>query len=367
MTQHCSYWCPDRCHPDPIRHSATDEAQFSKRIAHFWSASQRYKSKPAHMKKLQLILDRRQPFFIPYHFLNSWLLKRKIATTSLPAEIYVMVTFDVENFWGMEQKNGQEQNLEFLDRIKDINGTNATYLIPGNLIAPLAEKLRDIEKENEIGLHGHHHELWKNAGFVTKKPIRDDQKKELILGSLSEFDKNGLKRPFSFRAPYMWCKRSDLKILSTMEFKVDSSDPAQNGVYFARNSGPIMRIPVSTNPFPYFHKKRGLVYAKFHLLNLRLLNDFSQDEFYQCIDQILRLQSCQKQIPHLVFLLHSWEFYQDDEKGWGNQFDHRGEKNYEILKERLDLLVKKYAVKYASLCEFKDIFEQKAVKKCMRR
>ena len=155
----------------------------------------------------------------------------------------------------------------------------------------------------------------------------------------------------------MWCKRSDLKILGNMKFKVDSSDPAQNGVYFVKNSGPIMRIPVSTNPFPYYDKKRGLVYAKFHLLNLKLLNDFSQDEFYQCIDQILRLQFYRKQIPHLVFLCHSWEFYQDDEKGWGNQFDHRGEKIYTILKERLALLENKYSVKYASLSEFRDNFE----------
>jgi hypothetical protein len=117
-----------------------------------------------------------------------------------------------------------------------------------------------------------------------------------------------------------------------------------------------MRIPVSTSPFPYYNQRRGMVYTKFHVLNLKLLNNLDQDEFYRCTDQILRLQVYKKQIPHLVFLFHSWEFYKDDEKGWGNQFNHRGEKNYEILKNKLKLLEKKYSVKYVTLNEFRNIY-----------
>jgi peptidoglycan/xylan/chitin deacetylase (PgdA/CDA1 family) len=310
------------------------------------------------LKKLHIISDRRQPFFIPYHIVNSFFLKRKIKIVNAPNQIYILITYDVENFWGTEKKANQDKNKEFLKENLNIKKSNCTYFIPGNLISVLADHLKTIANENEIGLHGHHHELWREAHFVTKKPIKNNEKEKLLLESLAEFEKKGFNRPISFRAPYMWCKASDMKILQKLGFKVDSSDSSQYGVYFSRNSGPIMRIPVSTNPFPHYNKKRGMFYTKFRLLNLKLLNNSNQDEFYQCADQILRLQVFQKQIPHLVFLLHSWEFYKDDEKGWGNQFNHRGEKNYEILLNKLKLLEKKYSVKYVTLNEFRNIFEK---------
>lgn len=310
------------------------------------------------MKKLQLLIDKRQPFFIPYHFLNSLFLKRKIKNVNIPNKIHILMTYDVENVWGLEDKDCQKDNIEFLKKIQGLIPANGTYFFPGNLITPLAKSLQDIEKENEIGLHGHHHELWRDAYFVYKGPIRDDEKKKLISDSLTEFDRNGLKRPVSFRAPYMWCKKADLKLLKTMDFTVDSSDNPQNGVSFARNSGPMMRIPVTTNPFPYYKKRNGLLYAKFHLLNMRLLHDFNEHELYQCLNQILKMQAYLKQIPHLVLLIHSWEFYESDEEKYGDSYNHCGEKNYRILKEKLGMLEDKYSVEYITLSEFKNLFEK---------
>lgn len=311
------------------------------------------------MKKLQLIFDKRQPFFIPYHLCNSLLLKSKIKNVHIPNKFYILITYDVENGWGQEDKDCQKCNLEFLKTIQSMIPANGTYFVPGNLITPLAKRLKNIEKKNEVGLHGHHHELWRNAHFVYKGPIRDNIKKKLIVDSLSEFDRNGLKRPVSFRAPYMWCKKADLKLLKSMDFTVDSSDNPQIGVSFARNSGPMMRIPITTNPFPYYKKRNGLLYTKFNLLNMRLLHDFNEHEIYQCINQILKLQSYLKQIPHLVFLLHSWEFYESDDEKYGNSYGHRGAKNYEILKEKLGMLEKKYSMSYITISEFKHIFENK--------
>lgn len=70
------------------------------------------------MKKMQLILDRRQPFFLPYHFLNTWLLKKRIKDIPVPNSIYLLMTYDVENFWGMENDPNQIKNVTFLRKIK---------------------------------------------------------------------------------------------------------------------------------------------------------------------------------------------------------------------------------------------------------
>jgi hypothetical protein len=284
-------------------------------------------------------------------------LRRKLKKVNVPDKIFILITYDVENVWGLEDKDCQKDNLEFLKTIQRMIPANGTYFVPGNLITPLSKSLQDIEKENEIGLHGHHHELWREAYFVYKGPIRDNTKKKLILDSFSEFDRNGLKRPVSFRAPYMWCKKADLKILKIMDFTVDSSDNPQRRVSFARKSGPIMRIPVTTNPFPTYKKRNGLLYAKFDLLNMRLLHNFNEHEIYQRINQILKLQTYLKQIPCLVFLLHSWEFYESDDEKYGDSYDHCGAKNYEILKEKLGMLEKKKIVTYVTISEFKHIFE----------
>jgi peptidoglycan/xylan/chitin deacetylase (PgdA/CDA1 family) len=258
----------------------------------------------------------------------------------------------------MEYHPDQTKNATFLKKIRDFMGSNSTYFIPGNLASPLASCLRDVERDNEIGLHGHHHELWREANFVSKKPIRDKDKRKLIVDSISEFDTHGLKRPFSFRAPYMWCKKSDMRLLKSMDFKVDSSDNPQVGANCMRVNGQITKVPVTTNPFPYYNKRRGLVYAKFNLLNMKLLHDYSEHEIYRYIDQILKLQAYQELVPHLVFLGHSWEFYRGKEKGWGDSFEHRGDKNYQILRDKLDLLEKKYTVRYVTLSEFGGIFEK---------
>ena len=62
------------------------------------------------------------------------------------------MTYDVENFWGAENGDRQEENMEFLAKIQNVRGSNSSFMIPGNLVSPLASSLKDIEKNNEIPL-----------------------------------------------------------------------------------------------------------------------------------------------------------------------------------------------------------------------
>ena len=83
---------------------------------------------------LQILLDKRQPFFVPYHFLNTFLLKRKIRKTATPRQIFVMLTFDVENSWGDEEADCKKENELFLNRIQGIKKSKMTFFLPGNLV-----------------------------------------------------------------------------------------------------------------------------------------------------------------------------------------------------------------------------------------
>lgn len=314
------------------------------------------------MSIFQLFFDKRQPFFAPYHFLNTQLLKRKINQVNEPKQIFLLLTFDVENSWGDEENNDQEKNNIFLERIQKVNKSNKTFFIPGNLVSKLNTNLKQLANKNEIGLHGHHHELWRAAHFVKKRPVKDREKKHLIEKSLKEFDRNRLCRPVAFRAPYMWCKKSDLKLLERMQFRADSSDPSQFGSFLVRNNGKLTRIPITASPFPYFRKRRGMISIHFRLFNMKMVRGCDEKEFIEHINKILRLQVYLKQIPHLVFMAHSWEFYEEAEEAKDDNY-YRSEANYEILGSKLDLLEKRYSVKYITIGELRKLFEKEKIKK----
>jgi len=309
------------------------------------------------MRTLQILFDKRQPLFVPFQFFKALLLKKHIRKATIPRQIFFLITVDVENSWGDEEQESQKENEIFIKKFLKIKEKNTTFFLPGNLVADLKTTLKQLADDNEIGLHGHHHELWRSAYFVEKKAIKDKEKKELIVNSLSEFKKSNLNRPTSFRAPYMWCKNKDLKLLEEMGFKLDSSDRSQNGMYKIRKEGKILRIPVTVNPFPHFKKKGGLIFTKFRLFNLKILNELKNAELYEYIDQILRMQNYLKLIPHLVFIAHPWEFYGRGDLEKDDNFNHRGAKNYKILKTKLRLLENRYNVKYLTVNQFKELYE----------
>lgn len=310
------------------------------------------------MSQLQLFFNIRQPIFIPYHLVKTWILKRKIRNIKKPKEIFISLTFDLENNWGNEEQSCQDENIKFIELIQDIIKSKATYFITAKLISVLSAGLKQLAKRNEIGLHGYRHELWKPAYFVEKKAVKDEEKRALLENSIIEFQKSGLDRPFSFRAPYMWCKVADIKLLERMGFKVDSSDRSQNGMFQLRKEDNMVRIPVSANPFPYYKTKKGLIFSKFRLFNLKTFNELNDAELFSFINQVLVVQKYKKSIPHLVFIAHPWEFYGNGELEPDENFNHRGPENYHVLKEKLRLIEEQFIVKYLTVSELKELFEK---------
>ena len=65
-----------------------------------------------------------------------------------------------------------------------------------------------------------------------------------------------------------------------------------------------------------------------------------------------------KTIPYLLFIGHPWEFYGKWRPGQNEEFRHRGEENYKVLKTKLALLEESYSVKYVTISEFKDLWEK---------
>jgi len=309
------------------------------------------------MRILQILLDKRQPFFVPYHYINTLLLRKKINKAVTPRQIFILLTFDVENSWGDEEQESQKENEIFLKIIQEIRSSNSTFFLPGNLVAGLKTTLKQVAEENEIGLHGHHHELWRSAHFVDKKPVKDVEKISLLEDSLREFERNGVPSPYSFRAPYMWCKRSDLKLLGSMGFKVDSSDPSQLGMTPARNNGEIIRIPITAGPLPYFKKRSGLIYTRFRLFNMKLLRECNDRQFIEQTNQIVKMQHYLKQVPHLVFMAHSWEFYERAGETKDENY-YCSHENYKILRSKFELLEKNYSVRYVTVNAFRRLLKK---------
>ena len=310
------------------------------------------------MTKMTIFFDNRQPLFIPYYYWKALVLKGRFHSVAEPTELHVLLTFDIENSWGAEEQRCQQENTKFLERIQEIRNSKTTYFVTANLVSTLAPSLKELAIKNELGLHGYCHELWKPAHFVQKKAVKKETKKKLIKKSIGEFVRNGLERPLAFRAPYMWRKKSDLELLKKNGFKVDSSDPAQKGFFSVTHDGDILRMPVTASPIPYFKSRNGLAYTEFRQFNLTTLNELQNAEFSKFVSQILKMQIYLKTTPYLLFTGHPWEFFGRWRPGRNEEFRHRGEENYKVLKTKLALLEESYSVKYVTISEFKDLWEK---------
>ena len=262
---------------------------------------------------------------------------------SLPKELMIALTFDVEHD---PMSESHEMVSDFLSRIEKVAEENSTFFVQGNLINELANHLKELEKKNEIGLHGFAHELWGDEKWwIDKNTLNLKEKTSLLSLALSYFKKNNLKRPLSFRAPYAVINREVLNLLRKFDFIIDSSATSYLGVFpLPKNLNGLISIPVSANPVPKISVRKMIPYCYYEIFTAETVLSFSRKELLDFITTITSFQKTHNCKPHLVFIAHPWEFVM-----FGGDRSYSSPKNYKLLKKIFSTLEKNCKVEYVTM------------------
>jgi len=278
------------------------------------------------------LFDKRFPHFLPYILIKKHLTKIKLKE---PKKILLSLTFDVEFNPIIEDKHVEI----FLKRYKNfLEKNNSTLFVCGKVVKE-SKELQKF-KRCEIGLHGYAHELWgKEKWWINKKPIDKKTKIELLKLSMKNFKEKKIKRPVSFRAPYMISNLETLKIIENFGFAVDSSASTYlNEDNLPYKHSKIIRIPVSVKPIPEFKKIFFLPFAFYKIFNMQNFCKFNEKEVADFIRVVTSFQEANKIKPHLVFLAHSYEFFNI------SKLKYCSPKNYESLRKMVKFLKKNYEI-----------------------
>jgi len=294
------------------------------------------------------LLDKRLPHFLPYTLIHKFLTKIEIVE---PNEILLSLTFDIEHHSFVEKNYLKKFFQKFKNLLKK---TRSTLFVCGKIIEEVAKELRKIQKDCELGLHGYKHELWGDEKWwLNKKPINKKTKIKLIRLSFENFKKNRLKKPISFRAPYMVSNEETLDILNNFGFKVDSS----NCTYLNEDVLPskykkIVRIPVSVNPIPIFKKKFLIPFSFYKIFNMENFHVFEKNEILEFVKIVTSFQQANGIRPYLVFLAHPWEFIHVKNLAYCSP------KNYSVLEKIVNILEENYKIKFLKIAELsKEVFK----------
>lgn len=291
---------------------------------------------------VNLITDRRNPLFLPINYLDSRIIERSIKNIEIGEEtIQLALTFDIEPYTDYAGKKTIKCAKPFFKRVEKIlkkTKTTGTFFVQGDLVGEHKKELRKLEKNHEIGLHGYAHELWGRAWFLHGRMGTFKEREALIKKSLEEFRKNKIKRPVSFRAPYMVIDRSSLALLEKYKFKVDSSAPSYKGIKpVIRHLDGIIEVPASVNPIQKI-KFRKVPYSEYRVFNMHNLKLMKKSELLEYVRDIVKIQKLLKQKPFLVFFAHPWEFHKNGKKTCS-------EGNYKILEDTIKTLKKEFKIK----------------------
>lgn len=297
-----------------------------------------------------LLVDPRLPLYVPWFWFKRLRMKRT-DFSSIP-KMYGVVTCDFEHDGGSCGNGGGFSEPELKKFLKKFtSGLNrlkakATFYIQGDLAGPFATEFKALKKEgHEIGLHGLHHELWGEAWFFNETPLSLEQMERALKTCKKEFEKAGLPAPTNFRAPNMVLDPKAYDVLARQGFTLDSSSPSYHGtppVPYKKSS--LNVIPVTADPRPHFRKIKGVIpSAMFKVFNVFNLLEMSDRELVNAVKRVVQVQKNRNVPPHLVFLVHPWEFKKME------NFPYCHRENHKKIVSKLEKLEKIFPMEWITL------------------
>jgi peptidoglycan/xylan/chitin deacetylase (PgdA/CDA1 family) len=220
------------------------------------------------------------------------------------SRLFVALTLDVEQGGGSGGKGGVSKIKPFLNQVaKILRNRPATFFIQGSLVERLGNDLKPFFKNHELGVHGWTHDrLWGDpVWFLKEKPLEKGEKEQHLSLSFDSFAKAGLPKPKSFRATNLVVNQGTLQLLPKYGFTVDSSWESFRDFRQPFKVNGLWEIPVSSLPRP---RPRLGVFRDYQVFNMANVERLPARIWQENLRQIILVQ----QVPHVVFMAHSWDF-----------------------------------------------------------
>jgi len=311
------------------------------------------KGVPALAKLKDMICDSRMPHFIFNNIgKRARLLKISTKRLKLDEPVLCSMTVDLERKHGSKDDEASlEPSLEvctrFLENFKEFahqQEFKSTIFTQGNLVPQLAQQLKEFDQEgHEIGVHGMYHGLWgKTKWFLNDRPLSKAEKMKFLNKTLKNFEEAELRVPVSFRAPNLVADEETYEVLAEAGIKYDSSySTFLGGDPLPYEIAGVKGLSVSFDPTPHFRRAsitfpvvKYFMMTTYHFLRL------PDEELEEIFKRIFWLQKRAKVKPHIVLLMHSWEFEASD------IYKFCGGENYSKFAKKLYFLQEKFGLKF---------------------
>lgn len=316
--------------------------------------------KRSFLKLADFLKDPRNPVRAPYYLFSG---RSKVPETDLEPgmELNFCLTVDVEHDFGIPSTLGElstvGEGLNNLSQFFEEREIEGTFFVSRLVLENFSNLVGELSSTHEIGVHGYEHECWSEPKWWLDddRVLSEGEKDKLLDEMVNLVEEVTGEEPRSFRAPYMTVNKETLSLLNEKGFSIDSSASSHYGVFpkpYRVNDFSLFEIPVSASPVPKFSFSPYPHY-RFDFLITRLLGDYGFEKFLKLIENILKFQKSEGVPPHLVMVLHQWEFA-DIEKTPTQGSKYASRNNYNLMDEMFQKLEEKYKIRYSSLENLKN-------------